>query len=341
MARGRRWSCMADWRTLDEFLAGYSIADSTRMDRCREFWLSKQRDQWGEILLEVLARYRTIRQCGDPTMVTVSFALNELTTSCYQLRPKLTEAAALAVLRTAFHTCGHGADTQPPLDLALAHFRNKPYNADLFAAVHAYRAALSHTRNTTAQQLKAKLEFILWQDWSHQKKWKTCWTAHIRADVARMPAQERQRWSRLFQQFQLLPHIEPTKKWIAACRPALEELSRRAFCDRVAEWMGSSGPLAEQRASLSTPGSHALKNLIWCAAVTEDASLDTSFLPLVDIRWKNPGPLTKVAGALAYLWSRRDPRMAVQALERIAKPFAYPGGKIEHYYREARIAAGS
>jgi hypothetical protein len=96
--------------------------------------------------------------------------------------------------------------------------------------------------------------------------------------------------------------------------------------------MSSSGPLAE-RPSLSTPGSHALKNLIWCAVVTEDASLDASFLPLVDIRWKNSGALTKVAGALAYLWSRRDPRLAVQALERIAKPFAYPGGKIEHYYR--------
>ena len=47
-------------------------------------------------------------------------------------------------------------------------------------------------------------------------------------------------------------------------------------------------------------------------------------------------PTDKVAGALAYLWTQREPHQSLEYLELIAKPYAYPGGKIEQYFRTVR-----
>jgi hypothetical protein len=143
-------------------------------------------------------------------------------------------------------------------------------------------------------------------------------------------------WFDLLRRFQVLPHTEPTKKWLAACSPPLEQLSAGVFSERMRLWLGEAAPTA--RPSLTTPGSHILKNLIWCAAAVNEPALDRSLMTLADIPWKTQGPATKVVGALAYLWSCRDSREATPYLERIARRYAYPGGKIELYYQTARDA---
>ena len=148
---------MVGYSDLDAFLAGYpSIGSSiyARLELCRRFWDSVPEAQRVQMLLEVLARYRKCRQkevCPpNPDQLREGFALSELTSSCYAIGPNPTENEALEILRTAFHTCGHGSDSVPPFNLALRHFRNKRYTPEFFDAVHAYRESLRHTKSTTA-----------------------------------------------------------------------------------------------------------------------------------------------------------------------------------------------
>ncbi|MBN8731261.1 MAG: hypothetical protein J0L64_12020 [Acidobacteria bacterium] len=328
---------MPDWRKLEAFLDTYPAFSKEGPTACAEFWHALPPPEWGDMLIEVLTRYRRLHQqrvpLEDQSQHGLSCALNELASVCYSLQPQLTEEHALAVLRTSFHTCGHGTDTRPPLDLALQHFDSKPYTPELFEAARAYRKALSHSRAITAQALKTRIEFILWQDWNNSRKWKTCWATHIRASITAMPAAERVLWSALFQRFSPLPWTTPQPQWREACLPALERIPAGAFSQRVIQWMGQ--PSLTARPAISTPATHALKNLIWCAAFLQDAELDRSFMSLVDIRWKCSEPMNKVAGALAWLWSLRAPTAALPFLERLYHRYGYPGGKIQDHYRNA------
>jgi hypothetical protein len=330
---------MFEHSDLDAFIAGYPSVESsmnTRLESCRRFWESFPETRRVHVLLEVLVRYRKCRQkeaCpADPEQLRESFALSELTSSCYALRPKPTEGEALAILHTAFHTCGHGSDTIPPYDFALRHFRNRRYTPELFDAVRAYRESLRDTKSTTAQALKGRMELILWQDWRQQGPWESCWTAHIRADLQAMPIQRQGLFSTLFQSFHHCTQIEPTKKWLASTKRPLEQLTAEVFSTQVGEWLRQ--PIRVPRPQLSAPGSHILKNLVWCAISLNDPVLDRSLMRLIEVPWKNRQPMDKIAGALAYLWSQREPHQSLEYFELIA--YAYPGGKIGQYYRSAR-----
>jgi hypothetical protein len=322
---------------LDTFITGYPYfaSSSARLDCCRQYWESVPETRRMQLLLEVLDRYRSLRlkdaSPSDPDQLRESFALNELTSSSYALRPNPTEKEALAILRTAFHTCAHGADTAPPLDLALRHFRKKRYTVEFFDAVQAYRESLNHSKSTTAQSLKGRMELILWQDWRKQERWKSCWTAHIRTDLQAMAIQKRRLWSDLFQSFHHCVQIEPTKKWLAASKVPREAVTGEAFSSQVVDWLSRSA-----RPQLSAAGSHILKNLVWCAISLNNPVLDRSLMHLIEIPWKKRQPMDKVAGALAYLWTQREPHPSLKYLELIAKPYAYPGGKIEQYFRTVR-----
>jgi hypothetical protein len=327
---------------LDAFIANYSspiLRMPSRHESCRLFWESIPEDGRVSVLLEVLARYRICRKnengvADDLEHVRESFALNELTSSCYALNPQPTKPEALAILRTAYHTCGHGDDAVPPLTLALKHFEDKPYTGELFDAIRAYRESLSHSRGIIAQGLKGRMDLILWQDWQQLHPWQSCWTVHIRSDLQAMPIQKRKMWSALFQSFAHCIPIEPTKKWSESSKWPLEQLTGEVFSNQMRIWL--EGARRIQRPQLSTPGSHVLKNLIWCAAVVDDAALDCSLMSLIDVPWKNRQPMDKVAGALAFLWTQRDLQTSIEPLERVAKRYAYPGGKIEQYFRLVR-----
>ena len=315
--------------SLDQFVATWD----RRRASCAEFWLAVPQPGQVPLLLEILARYRSCRQaaCCD---LRESFALNELTAAYYAHRPRPSECESLQILHTAFHTCGHGSDVKPPFDFALRHFRQKPYSPKLHDALRAYRETLSHAHGVVAQQLKGRIDLILWQDLRHTELWKQCWTARIHRDLQAMSPAARKYWTALFQSFQHCLQIEPTKQWLAAAGQPLAALTGETFRHQVGRWLEE--PAAAVKPQLSTPGSHILKNLIWCAVSVNDATLDRQFPNLLAIPWKNTQPSEKVAGSMAYLFSRRDPQSSLAYLEPIARKYGFPGGKIEEYFRAAR-----
>ena len=158
---------MSEHAALDHFIATYPYPGSAfeaRLDACHQFWESIPKTNRVPLLLEVLNRYRECRlgrvHRSHADDLRASFALNELTSTGYKHRLKPTEAQTIAILHAAHHTCGHGNDAAPPLALALKHFKDKPYSSEFFDAVHAYRDSLRHSKHTTAQELKGRLELI-------------------------------------------------------------------------------------------------------------------------------------------------------------------------------------
>ena len=149
-----------------------------------------------------------------------------------------------------------------------------------------------------------------------------------------MPGQDRELWRALFQSLHICVQFEPTKKWLASTNGPLARLPSGIFSSRLNAWLQQSSYVL--RPQLSAAGRHILKNLVRCAIPLNEPALDRSLMKLIAVPWKNRQPTDKVAGALAYLWSQREPHQALAYLELIAKPYAHPGGKIEQYYRTAR-----
>src|SRR4051794_6477882 len=101
-----------------------------------DFWRSLPAESRIPSMIDVLKRYRELRE-GDRTLgpsshsadypLGMSFALSELIAAAYRLagsregvrlKMRPDEAQSLIILHSAFHTCGHGEDTKPPLELA-------------------------------------------------------------------------------------------------------------------------------------------------------------------------------------------------------------------------------
>ena len=139
-------------------------------------------------------------------------------------------------------------------------------------------------------------------------------------------------WRAIFQSFQHCIEVEPTKKWFASTERPLAQIKPEDFSGQALSWLAE--PLSNPRPQLSAPGSHILKNLVWCAISINDPQLDHALTSLIDIPWKKQQPMDKVAGALACLWSHRAPPESRSRLEYITKIYGYAGGKIDLYYRK-------
>ncbi len=313
-------------RPLDAFLSDCPdpmAAWKEKEDRYARFWASVPGPERVPMLLEILRRYRACRVESAGTCLDRSFALNELTTHVYRLGISPSAEEACAILRTAYHTCGHGTDVKPPLELALAHFRGTPYTNELFASLRAYRESLRHSRGVVAQDVKGKIGVILWQDLRPSHEWSRCVTSAIRESMCGMPKAERSRWLALSQSFRHTVAVEPPKKWDP---PRIED-----FAERMKACLGSA--LTGAGLGLTAAGSHILKNLVWCSIGCDDPELDAKWTELLFAFPSDTMTHDKIAAAVAYLLSLRKNGRARAPLDRISARFAYPGGKIETYRR--------
>jgi len=338
---------------MEEFITGYPVVDlydpEYRIKRCLDFWRTIPADCRISTMIEILEWYGDLRK-PDRTRtasshiaecpMNVSYALSELTTAAYrlaaskegnQLKMRPGEAQSLTILRTAFHTCGHGNDTKPPLELALRHFQKKPYSLAFFDAVAVYRECLSHTRQTATQMLRAEIDLILWQDPRNAESPQTaCWSEGIRRGVNSLSNGEQILWRALFQSFYCGAACWPPNRWSPRAERTLSALGPDRFGDRVQGWISST---AADPLQLTTAGSYVLKNLIWFAAIIRDSQLDETMHTLLLRRWKRRQPVEKAAVALAYLWSEatahhgRD--TVLQRLTDLAAAYGSGGDQIE------------
>jgi hypothetical protein len=306
------------WRTYPK---PNPVNDTERMAACRAFWESVAREGRVALLIEVLSRYRSCRQRPNPHNLNEeyyrreSFALNELIATGYRMRIRPTEQESLAILRTAYHTCAHGSDVRPPVDLALRHFRRNPYSQEFFEALRCYRATLGQSPPTRAQELKGRIDLILWQDVAGP--WKSCWTTRIRAGVLKMPPERRKRWTDLFQRFYFTYRSSLPDKPASLLDLSLGQLTVDEFSREICKWVAEPPSKA-----LTGTGCHVVKNLIWCAIHADRPELDLALTTLVETPWKGRYVAGRIARSLLHLWGQRDEDCRQPHVVRICR--AYP-----------------
>jgi hypothetical protein len=210
------------------------------------------------------------------------------------------EEQALTILRTAYHTCGHGEDTDPPLRFALRHFRDKLYSSAFFEALRVYRGVLAQTsRPTTTQGLRGEIDLILWQDLDHSHP--PCWTDRFRDGIKSLPEPERCQWRRVFQAFVYSPLPQPPKHWKADQLAA--RIGRSVCVERLLAWLGQ--PPAP-RPMMTWAGSSVLKNVVWLATSLEHRPLDAELDSVMSLPWRNDRPLEKLVGPILCLRRKRE-----------------------------------
>jgi hypothetical protein len=209
------------------------------------------------------------------------------------------EEQAFTILKTAYHTCGHGEDTDPPLRFALRHFRARLYSSAFFDALRVYRGVLTQTsRPTTTQELRGKIDLILWQDLDHDQA--PCWTDRLRDGINALAEPERCHWRWVFQAFAYSSLPQPPKHWKAG--ELAVRIGRSRCVEQLMAWLRQ--PVAT-RPVMTWAGSSVLKNVVWLAARLENEPLDAELKSTLCLPWKNERPLDKVLRAMRHLQSKR------------------------------------
>ena len=253
-------------------------------------------DERIQLLFHAYDRYRELTaSCGAPTR-------DRFEVSCYSIlistilnsgiHPNASDA--LTILRKSFHCCGHGGDVASPLELAEEAFHNLPYTEEFFDAVAAYRETLGGLRTVTAQNLKRKLDAILWHDARRVEK--KCFTSHIQTAIHGMDSEERFAWQRMFRHSATGLHAAPGKAWVKEGKQRLSRVGDAKFLERLDAWFQFP-----EKATLSPAGSTMLRLLIWYGGLLDTEQSLPILARFATAHWIKAEPAQKVAAALAWM----------------------------------------
>jgi hypothetical protein len=324
---------------------GTRQGEEARYAFCMDLWRGAPGDMRIPLLIETLQRYRDrasieIKDAtpDDPVaMIRSGKGLNDLIIAAYRLASgregkKLgmvpNEQQSFEILRTAYHYCGHGEDTAPPLRLALRHFRRKLYSDEFFGALSVYRECLAHTKHTATRRIKAEIDLILWQDLRRPDD--ACWSARIRSGLRRLDNSDLARWRWLFQRFCYSMIPAPPRHW--RVEHAVNAIGRDRCAELLLDWISG---VSCDRPVLTGPGSVVVKNVVWLASLLECDDLDRALHGILFLPWKKAQPASKVAVALSWLWScRKDRTTALTRVTEILERFGDGGEQIERMWRQ-------
>jgi hypothetical protein len=292
--------------TWDLFLAGLRSEyegkqlDFTRaIPQFREF--AKQLPDNARIpqLLETYEQYRGLGEgCRLPNAEGYfeSSAYSILISELLKLKLKPSAEQACAILRTSFHYCGHGGDVDSPVTLAEKAFEEKPYTPEFFDAVRAYQKVLKGTRSTSAQNVKRRLQWILWHD---PKEIDTkCWMGRAQVAIFALSPMERFAWEWALRNTTATMNGAAGKAWLKEGDKRLARLGEAEFLARLDEWLRFP---PEGAVLLSPTGSCVLRLLVWYGSLVDVRKSLPILLRLADVPWEKREPASKVIGALSWM----------------------------------------
>ena len=222
-----------------------------------------------------------------------------------QLQPPATEEQSFAILRSAYHACGHGGDVAPPLEIALQFYENQPYSRELFDAVNCYRKFLGPLRARSASDAKRKIELVMWHD--PQRILDKCYSSQIQLALAAMPNSEWVRWHMLLRHYSLVMGPSPGKLWSQEAQRRLNAVPTQEFVTRLDEWFAFP---EYDVVSITGTGSNVLGTLIWTATLVPDERVLKILRRIKFVRWKDAGSSTKLTSAPRLIETKGSSRHA-------------------------------
>ena len=239
----------------------------------------------------------------------------------YAQKLPYTEDDVCALLEASEHTCGHGGDVTPPLDIAHAYLRKHGFSERIVGAVRVYLANLRGVGSSRANSAKRRAAIMLLADPTELPHAESGWTAYFRSLLRDLPGNERRAWQRFILAMKANDvYVQPVS-WRKSSNELLTAVSPRGALARAAGWI-RVGDNAALRV-IKTGGSHTLKHLVWLlAAIGEDQALRTSCDELVaDLAktdWTPKERATKFMKAAAYYLVERPPDVAWSALNALS-----------------------
>jgi hypothetical protein len=278
---------------------------SEEYGRFDAFAASLSQDALPSLLIHAYQRFRVLDSSKDEEFAE-SACSSILISTILRRAPAVSEAQALTILTVAHHYCGHGSDVNPPLDLALGFFKDRPYSFKLFDAASCYRDCLRKVRAIAALNTRRRLIWILWHD--PRKIERTCHTRHIQIALREMSEPKRTNWEMLFRHSSLSLGAKSGKQWLQKSRELLERIGIDEFIERLNNWF----TFPEEAITVGNAGCAMMRTLIWCGLAANDERALPILRRLKKASWKKSSAGARRKLYLALDWVEARPPQGVR-----------------------------
>jgi len=210
----------------------------------------------------------------------------------FSAKPPVTEADLCAMLTSARHDCGHGTDTQAPLDLVTDYMRRNGFSPRLGEAIAEFVANLPsyHSAQIQLARQRGNLLSVLapWPPPTNGKP--QPWIDTVGQRILATGDHERSLWQQLVLTMNFDGRYTLTARWRKVATPFVEQLGADHVLGRLHEFW----PEADTRVCLERSGGQLFKYFLW-------------------LLWLLPReggePLARAVATMT--WDRRKPPMAV------------------------------
>ena len=247
--------------------------------------------------------------------------------------PKLPFEAADLASMVAAHRVTRALWWFGPEELVVAFAETHDLPPELATELRRYQAELKGKfQNQAGYQVAVQhVHMLLWHDENDPFDPKHCWSETIRGDLREMTGPARTHWKALFRHIKGNAPAKPSKGWQKEAQARLAAIGEKEFVDRLAAWFAPFQRQVPQ--SLSVPGSHVLRGLLWYAALIDDPALGPILLMLLDAKWKAKRNVEKTMVALVGVLAAQPPAVRWAPLQRLQLEWGTTSGQIEDLLR--------
>lgn len=256
-------------------------------------------DTWPGVLRAAVTRMAGARHLEDADPGRRAGALAyEIAMILYGARKLVLDEDDLhELLVTARHDCGHGGDTRPPFDLALARMRRFGYSPTLGAAIQVFARNLPDSRATKVRNLRRSAGILaVLERGPAPGATERDWGESVRTVLAETSGSERAAWERLVLQMRASELFSPPASWAREAGRLVDAIGYKQTERRLTEWWPD--PRVADALQLRSGAAQVLKHFIWMLATLDPALGAQLACQLAYIRWtptRNPLAVVKPA----------------------------------------------
>jgi hypothetical protein len=250
---------------LDAWLAGYPWSTSASSAGATLIRAAMELEKDARLALhkEAVARLPILRAGRDDVHAwNKGSAVYELVVTLYKGNVSYREEDIVALLTSSKHACGHGADVNPPFEIAVDWARRHGVTAAWLAALRTFVDGMRGLRSAKANHLKTKGGLILLLE-RGRKGSSRCHSETFRMDLATLPPAERALWERLVLHMGTAMGSRMPKGYDVPVHALVGSLGVEQVIARLDRWL----PRSDDSCRLETAGSHLFRNLVWLLVV--------------------------------------------------------------------------
>lgn len=226
--------------------------------------------------------------------------LYEAAVLLYGMKLPVSEADLCQLLRTASHTCGHGEDVRPPVELAQDYMRREGYSPTIMAAIEDFRDALPPARPAKVHNIRRAIDLLAVLRSAKPKRGLRPWTADVADHLAELPAEELRRWQQLVLGMVVREQHRMPATWERVATAFIDEVGTGLVATRLQEFW----PARHAEVSLKQGGAQLLKHFLWMLSLLPDRPAGdelASRIPTMTWRRQQDPPIGILKAAAAYL----------------------------------------